>query len=56
MEEWRNADRFSRLSVKERDHLEDLKPHGRIRWILRKQDRMAWNGLIWLGIRRDAAF
>jgi hypothetical protein len=38
--------------MKERDHLEHPAVDGRItlKWILMKQDRMVWTGLIWLKI------
>jgi hypothetical protein len=37
-------------SRKEGDHWEDLDVGGRIilEWILKRQDRVVWTGLIWL--------
>jgi hypothetical protein len=45
-------------SLKERCHLEYLGIYWMtiLKWILRKMDRMAWNGLICSGWGRVAAF
>jgi hypothetical protein len=49
---------FWRESQKERNHLEDIDVGGRIifKWILEKQDGLAWTGLIWLMIVTSGQF
>jgi hypothetical protein len=43
---------FWRGNLREREHFEDPGVDGRIilRWIIRKSNRGAWTGLIWLRI------